>query len=135
MNSLKTRLLVFLLSGSPGHKLPNERGESNVLFSPAGFEPTARSFDRALVGCLRRGDFHALLRLDPRGRDLAAEDAIDSVLVAAAAVDWLGTGHEVLSYEGPFGVGYGVAVLFDAALSGNGGTKGRAQGQTSPLCL
>jgi len=33
-------------------------------------------------------------------------------LIAAAAVDWRATGHKVLHYEGPFGVGYGVAILF-----------------------
>jgi AmmeMemoRadiSam system protein A len=27
-------------------------------------------------------------------------------------VDWKSTGHKVLNYEGPFGVGYGVAILF-----------------------
>jgi AmmeMemoRadiSam system protein A len=38
-------------------------------------------------------------------------------LAAAAAGDWGVEGHEVLSYEGPFGVGYGVAVLLDSGLT------------------
>jgi AmmeMemoRadiSam system protein A len=51
------------------------------------------------------------LDFDPELQDLAAEDAVDSTLVAASAVNWNAAGHEVLSYEGPFGVGYGVAIL------------------------
>jgi len=35
-------------------------------------------------------------------------------VVAAAATEWSAASHNVLDYEGPFGVGYGVAVLFAA---------------------
>jgi AmmeMemoRadiSam system protein A len=52
------------------------------------------------------------LDFDPDLRELAAEDAVDSALVAASAVNWNAAGHKVLSYEGPFGVGYGVAILY-----------------------
>lgn len=101
--------IALIASGDLSHRL--------TLSSPAGYEPHAREFDREFIAFLRRGDYHALERMHPYERNLAAEDAIDSVLVAAAALDWRATGHEVLSYEGPFGVGYGVAVLFDMGLS------------------
>ena len=48
-------------------------------------------------------------------QDIAAEDAVDSTLMAASAVNWNAAGHEVLSYEGPFGVGYGVAILHQSS--------------------
>jgi AmmeMemoRadiSam system protein A len=58
--------------------------------------------------------------MDANLRVLAAEDAADSTVIAASAVDWKTSGHEVLNYEGPFGVGYGVAVLFEEADSHTG---------------
>jgi AmmeMemoRadiSam system protein A len=79
--------------------------------APAGFHPRAKEFDGAFIECLRAGDYHKLPDFDPELQDLAAEDAVDSTLVAASAVNWNAAGHEVLSYEGPFGVGYGVAIL------------------------
>jgi len=97
--------VAVIASGDMSHRL--------TLKSPAGFEPNARNFDRDLITCLGRGEYRRLEQLDSRFRKLAAEDAVDSALVAAAAVNWEATGHEVLSYEAPFGVGYGVAVLFD----------------------
>ena len=45
-------------------------------------------------------------------REQAAEDAADSTIIAASAAGWQAVGHRVLNYEGPFGVGYGVAILF-----------------------
>jgi len=80
--------------------------------APAGFHPRAKEFDHAFIECLRAGDYRQLLNLDSELQDLAAEDAVDSTLVAASAVNWNAAGHEVLSYEGPFGVGYGVAILY-----------------------
>jgi AmmeMemoRadiSam system protein A len=47
---------------------------------------------------------------------------VDSTVAAAAAVHWSAAGHKVLNYEGPFGVGYGVAILF-AEKSSPGGPQ------------
>ena len=47
-------------------------------------------------------------------------------MIAASAVDWKATGHEVLNYEGPFGVGYGVAVLCEEELQRSSAVKGVA---------
>ena len=38
--------------------------------------------------------------MNPELRELAAEDAVDSTIVAAAAADWKSACHKVLSYEG-----------------------------------
>jgi AmmeMemoRadiSam system protein A len=84
--------------------------------APAGFHPRAKEFDGAFIECLRAGDYRKLLDFDSELSDLAAEDAMDSTLVAASAVNWSAAGHEVLSYEGPFGVGYGVAILHHSPL-------------------
>jgi len=98
------RRIAFLASGDMSHRLkPN---------APAGFHPRAPSFDYEFIALVRRGSYRELSQIDPELQELAAEDVVDSTIIAAAATNWKAAGHEVLSYEGPFGVGYGVAVLF-----------------------
>jgi len=101
------RCVAVVASGDMSHRL--QPG------APAGFHPRAKEFDCAFIECLRAGDYRKLPDFDSELLDLAAEDALDSTLVAASAVNWNATGHEVLSYEGPFGVGYGVAILHQPA--------------------
>jgi AmmeMemoRadiSam system protein A len=98
------RRIALIASGDMSHRL--------TPGAPCGFHPKAHQFDEAFIGLLREGEYHEIGKVDPDLRELAAEDAVDSTLVAAAAVDWRATGHKVLNYEGPFGVGYGVAILF-----------------------
>ncbi|MGA2555758.1 MAG: AmmeMemoRadiSam system protein A [Verrucomicrobiota bacterium] len=98
------RRIAIVASGDMSHRLTPD--------APCGFHPKARQFDETFIRLIRDGDYHQLDKLDADLRELAAEDAVDSTLVAAAAVDWRATGHKVLHYEGPFGVGYGVAILF-----------------------
>jgi len=98
--------VALVASGDMSHRLTPD--------APAGYEPRGRDFDDQFIACLRRGAYGELKLLDSDLQELAGEDVLDSTLVGLAAVDWQATGHEVLSYEGPFGVGYGVAVLFDA---------------------
>lgn len=97
------RRVALVASGDMSHRL--QPG------APAGFHPRAKEFDCAFIECLRAGDYRKLPDFDSGLSDLAAEDALDSTLVAVSAVNWNAAGHEVLSYEGPFGVGYGVAIL------------------------
>ena len=98
------RRIAIVASGDMSHRLT--RG------APCGFHPRAHQFDETFIRLIREGDYHQMENLDPSLRELAAEDAVDSTWIAAAAVDWRATGHKVLNYEGPFGVGYGVAILF-----------------------
>ncbi|HEY5743100.1 MAG TPA: hypothetical protein VIS99_11215, partial [Terrimicrobiaceae bacterium] len=69
------------------------------------------------ISCLRRGDYRALVEFDPDLEREAAQDALESTLVAAGAIDFENAGAEVLSYQAPFGVGYGVAILYSALSS------------------
>ena len=98
------RRMAIVASGDMSHRLTPD--------APCGFHPQAHQFDETFIRLIRDGDYHGIGNIDPELRELAAEDAVDSTLVAAAAVDWRTTGHKVLNYEGPFGVGYGVAILF-----------------------
>ena len=108
------RRIALVASGDMSHRLtPN---------APCGFHPQAHQFDETFIRLIREGDYHEIGNMDPSLRELAAEDAVDSTLVAAAAVDWRAAGHKVLHYEGPFGVGYGVAILL-AEKSNPAGTR------------
>ncbi|MGD1083111.1 MAG: class III extradiol dioxygenase subunit B-like domain-containing protein, partial [Verrucomicrobiota bacterium] len=98
------RRVAIVASGDMSHRL--------TAGAPCGFHPQGRQFDEAFIGLLRGGDYEQVGKMNPELREVAAEDAVDSTLVAAAAADWKSTGHKVLNYEGPFGVGYGVAILF-----------------------
>jgi AmmeMemoRadiSam system protein A len=97
---------AILASGDMSHRLTRD--------APAGYHPRAREFDNRFVDLITRGDFKAAAEIDPSLRELAAEDVVDSCVVATAAVGFDPQGHRVVSYEGPFGVGYLEAVLHEA---------------------
>jgi len=101
-----SRRVAIVASGDMSHRL--------TANAPCGFHPQAHQFDESFIHLVRAGDFQRIADISPELRELAAEDVVDSTWIAVSAVNWQSTGHEVLSYEGPFGVGYGVAILFAA---------------------
>jgi len=105
--------IAIVASGDMSHRL--------IPGAPAGYEPRARNFDEEFVRIVRDGRFASLEELDPALQELAAEDVVDSTLIAAHAVQMKSDGHEVLSYEGPFGVGYCVAQLYQTPRTGHPG--------------
>jgi MEMO1 family protein len=109
------RRIAVIASGDMSHRLTRT--------APGGYHPDAHRFDEAFIALLREGAFRRLARIDATLQADAGEDVTDSTVVAAAAADYRTDGHRVLSYEGPFGVGYGVAILFEPA--GGGRTETR----------
>jgi AmmeMemoRadiSam system protein B len=107
-----SRRIAVVASGDMSHRLS--------IHAPCGFHPNAQRFDENFMDLLRAGDYAGLERMDPELRELAAEDAVDSTIIAAAAVGWNSSGHQVLNYQGPFGVGYGVAILYEEEQDRNG---------------
>ncbi len=103
------------LAGLPGRTAVVASGDMShrlIPGAPAGYHPEAAAFDRAFVAALEADDWPAAVSAQPRA--LAAEDVVDSTRVAMAAAG--GPLHaEVLSYEGPWGVGYTEAILHDPA--------------------
>jgi AmmeMemoRadiSam system protein A len=97
---------AIIASGDMSHRL--------TPTAPSGFHPDGRRFDEALIALLRQGAYREIAQIDSELEETAAEDAADSTRIAVAAAGYRTKGHEVLSYEGPFGVGYGVAILFEA---------------------
>ncbi len=79
--------------------------------APSGFHPRAQVFDQAVVETMQRGDLAALDTIPADLRQVAAEDVLDSLQCAAGALEGEKAVPRILSYEGPFGVGYLIAVL------------------------
>lgn len=96
--------IAIVASGDMSHRL-----KPGV---PAGYDPKAKDFDAEFVRLVGRGDYASLEHIDAGLQERAAEDVVDSTLIAAYATGMDAHGHEVLSYQGPFGVGYCVAKLF-----------------------
>lgn len=95
------RPVVFIASGDLSHRLTRD--------APAGYEKEAHYFDEKIVEIFNDGDFSKLRSLDPRLVALAGECGLRSIFALAGTVDGQSVESEVLSYEGPFGVGYMVA--------------------------
>jgi AmmeMemoRadiSam system protein B len=99
------RRVAILASGDLSHRL--------IVGGPYEFEPTAHLFDEQIVEATARGDARAVIEIDQGLRERAGECGYRSIVTALGSVDCAPTSPQVLSYEGPFGVGYMVAVLAD----------------------
>ena len=97
------RTCVLVASGDLSHKLKED--------GPYGFAPEGPVFDRTVTGLLDEGDLEGLFSIDAAFRDAAAECGLGSFQIMAGALDGVPATHELLSYEGPFGVGYAVAAF------------------------
>lgn len=95
------RRTVVIASGDLSHKLTQD--------GPYGYAPEGPQFDKETTVMLQKGDFLSLLSMDPDLCEAAAECGLRSFWIMAGALDRKALRSELLSYEGPFGVGYGVA--------------------------
>lgn len=93
---------ALLASGDLSHRLTPD--------APAGYSLFGKKFDEAVVAALLSGDPRILTELSPKELDDAGECGLRSVLAMLGLCGTLGGSVEVLSYEGPFGVGYCNAV-------------------------
>ncbi|MBQ3972364.1 MAG: AmmeMemoRadiSam system protein A [Selenomonadaceae bacterium] len=94
------RRVLLIASGDLSHKLKED--------GPYGFAEEGPKFDKLTMQALGSGDFLSLLEMDPDLAEGAAECGLRSFWIMAGAMDCKGVKTEALSYEGPFGVGYGV---------------------------
>ena len=81
--------------------------------APAGFSPVGEKFDRAVVDALDKNEPALLLEMSSHTVEEAGECGLRSALAMMGLVSRLGGGIDVLSYEGPYGVGYCNAVWTD----------------------
>lgn len=104
------RRAIFLASGDLSHKLTPD--------APAGFSADAKDFDELVVEIFRSGELDRLANIDPGFAESAGECGLRSFITLAGAFEGKKVETKVLSYEGPFGVGYLVATVGDGGYHG-----------------
>lgn len=89
--------IALIASGDLSHRL--------TLQAPAGYTPLGKEFDQKLIDLIQKKDIQGILSLEENFIEEAGECGYRSILILLGALDkaWQ---PEVLSYEGPFGVGY-----------------------------
>jgi len=97
------RKIAIIASADMSHKLTQD--------APSGYSPKGKEFDDMLVDLTRRMDVQGILNFPVELADGAGQDALWSIAILMGALDGINAKHEVLSYEGPFGVGYMVATF------------------------
>ncbi len=103
VSNVQKKKVVFIGSGDLSHKLKDD--------GPYGFAKEGQVFDRIVVDALSKADFLSLMNIDPDICEKAAECGHKPFIMMAGALDCLRLESSLLSYEGPFGVGYGVATF------------------------
>lgn len=94
------RKTVFVASGDLSHKLKED--------GPYGYADEGVQFDKEITEAMKKGDFLKFLEFSPDFCEAAAECGLRSFIIMAGALSGLKVEPDFLSYEGPFGVGYGI---------------------------
>jgi len=94
------RKIVIIASGDLSHKLKEE--------GPYSYSPYGEKFDKEFLGNLEKGDITSLFNMDSTMVEEAAQCGLNSVYILLGAMEGKEFKGELLSYEGPFGIGYGV---------------------------
>lgn len=95
------RRMVFIASGDLSHCLLPD--------GPYGFKPQGPVFDHTIMDLVNNGNLEGFFDFDPEFIRQCDQCGLGSFQIMAGVLDGKAYTHEVLSYEGPFGVGYGVA--------------------------
>lgn len=113
-SALPAKLRVaWIASGDMSHRLKED--------GPYGFKPEGPKYDQEFMKLLKKKNIQDILDLDPNLTELAAECGLRSFCLLLGTLEWqsrlagqkprLAWQPQILSYEGPFGVGYLVANL------------------------
>lgn len=97
------RRAIWLASGDLSHKLKED--------GPYGFDPAGPRYDKKLMEIMSKGQFDELFSFTEKSLEAAAECGHRSFTMMAGAFDKQAVISQKLSYEGPFGVGYGVCLF------------------------
>ncbi len=109
------RRVAVVASGDLSHRL--------IPSAPAGYDPMGEVFDRKITEAVAAYDVRAIMDLDETLIDRAGECGLRSIVILLGALDGLDVRPDVLSYEGPFGVGYLVASFDVAEVKGDAGPE------------
>lgn len=93
--------IAIIASGDLSHRLTPS--------APAGYNPRGAEFDEKLVELISNYQVEKIMKMDPELVEEAGECGLRSIIIMLGALHGKEVTPEVLSYEGPFGVGYMVA--------------------------
>ncbi|HCW54031.1 MAG TPA: AMMECR1 domain-containing protein [Clostridium sp.] len=91
---------VIIASGDLSHKLKDE--------GPYSYSPYGEKFDNYFLNNLKNGDIYSIFTMDKNMVHEAGQCGLNSVYIMLGAHDTEKLKGDLLSYECPFGVGYGV---------------------------
>jgi AmmeMemoRadiSam system protein B len=97
------RKIAVIASADMSHRLTED--------APSGYSPKGKEFDEKLVELVKNYDVSGILNFDPILAEEAGQDALWSIAILLGALEGKKVKSEVLSYEGPFGVGYMIAAF------------------------
>lgn len=97
---LLNRNVVVIGSGDLSHRLKED--------GPYGFQKEGPAYDSRIMDVMGRGAFGELLEFSEDFCEKAGECGHRSFTIMAGALDRLAVKGDMRSYEGPFGVGYGI---------------------------
>ncbi len=97
------RRTVIVASGDLSHRLKDE--------GPYDYAEEGPAFDEQVTKAMAVGDFLTFLQFEEGFTEAAGECGLRSFIIMAGALDGMAVDSELLSYEGPFGVGYAVAAF------------------------
>ncbi len=92
--------IVFIASGDLSHRLKVE--------GPYGYKKEGPDYDEKIMEYAIRADFFNMLMMKEELCELAGECGHRSFCMMAGVLDGIEVKSTKLSYEGPFGVGYGI---------------------------
>jgi len=93
--------IAIVASGDLSHRL--------TFDAPAGYSPQGIVFDQKLISLLKKRAVKKILELDQKLIEEAGECGLRSILILLGILEGVSYQLQILSYEGPFGVGYLVA--------------------------
>ncbi|MCL5075206.1 MAG: AmmeMemoRadiSam system protein A [Chloroflexi bacterium] len=117
--------VALVASGDLSHRL--------LPSAPAGYDPMGKVFDQKVVEAMEKADAQTLMHLEGELVERAGECGLRSFIILMGSLDGLRVKSRLLSYEGPFGVGYMVAAYtVDGKEIAGQGDQNEQQGQPTP---
>lgn len=90
--------IALVASGDLSHSLTQQ--------APAPYSPQGKKFDKKLIELLKEKDINNILNLEPKFIQSATECGLKSIVILLGVLSEYNYTPQILSYEGPFGVGY-----------------------------
>jgi aromatic ring-opening dioxygenase LigB subunit len=95
--------VAIVASGDLSHRL--------IPGASSGYSPNGCKFDGRIMELIQSMDVKSMFNLEPVMVEEAGECGLRPIFFLMGTLDGMDAKSEILSYEGPFGVGYGVVVF------------------------